>query len=73
MFIILVRKNVNGICIEVDFEKAKKIRVNDEENNRKLYADLYAWNIEYFSKSRQIQTYRQNTNGSIKIKQIYRF
>ena len=33
LFIILVRKNYS-VYIEVDIEKAKKIRENDEENNR---------------------------------------
>ena len=68
MFIILVRKNVNdSVYIEVDIEKAKKIRENDEENNRfpKILWRFIHMKIEDFAKSRQKT--KQKSNGSINL------
>ena len=56
LFIILVRKSVNdSVYIEIDIEKAKKIRENDEENNRfpKILRRFIHMKIEDFAKSRQ--------------------
>ena len=56
LFIILVRKNVNdSVYIEIDIEKAKKIRENDEENNRfpKILWRFIHMKIEDFAESRQ--------------------
>ena len=68
LFNILVRKNVNdSVYIEIDIEKAKKIRENDEENNRfpKILWRFIHMKIEDFAKSRQMT--KQKSNGSINL------